>query len=99
MFNLLRSCSNRSVAIAGSENDWLIRTVGTCLNITTRSWSIDCVLISRVFWRSWTPGVLFLQWSQENIPSFGGGYVPTPKLTTRILSGGIAIEMVASAIA
>jgi hypothetical protein len=64
-----------------------------------RSWSIDCVLISNVFWRSCTLINFCAHFVVLNHDGLGDGYTPTPTLTTRMCSGGSLSAMIASAIA
>lgn len=76
-----------------------MRIVGICLNRMCRSWSIDCVLISSVFWSSCTLNRRLIHHFFCHQLTGGSGYPPTPMLMTRILSAGLFIEMRASAIA
>ena len=85
MSSFFRSYSMKSVAISGWLNVSLMRTVLMVLNSTIRSCSIDCVLISIVFWRSCRLRRYFFA-SLMYQAGFGDGYTPTPTLTTRMSS-------------
>src|SRR5690606_25372962 len=64
-----------------------------------RSWSIDCVLISSVFWRNRIVGSLLAHFRTLQAGSFGDGYSPTPMLTTRTSCRAKLSDSVASAMA
>lgn len=68
-------CVGGFVAISGCSNVSEMRTVGTSLKRITRSWSMDCVLISSVFCKSWTLSRhLLAQYIRLNFDCFGLGY-------------------------
>ena len=85
------SASSMSVAISGCVYLVLMRTVRTlCGRARCRSSSIDCVLISRIRWANFTVGNLLNHLRTLVAGSLGGGYSPTPMLTTRTFCRGVA---------